>query len=116
VSDIRLYVDEDASEQAVVDGLRARGLDVVTTAEAGQLGASDIDQLRYAISQERTLYSFNVGDFARLHTEFLAEGTEHFGIVVIPDQRYSIGEKIRALASFATLLSAEEIMNRMAYL
>jgi len=42
---VRLYVDEDASETAVIVGLRARGIDLVTTAEAGRLGASDVEQL-----------------------------------------------------------------------
>lgn len=116
MSDIRLYVDEDASEHAVVDGLRARGLDIVTTADAGQLGATDVEQLWYGISQARTLYSFNVGDFARLHAEFLATGTDHAGIVVIPDQRYSIGEKMRALAGLMTAVSAKQVLNRMVYL
>ena len=35
MSVIRLYVDEDAYENAVVLGLRARGVDLVTTVEAG---------------------------------------------------------------------------------
>jgi hypothetical protein len=29
MSDIRLYVDEDASEHAVIRGLRARGVDIL---------------------------------------------------------------------------------------
>ena len=37
MSAVRLYVDEDASESAVILGLRARGIDLVTTFEAGQL-------------------------------------------------------------------------------
>ena len=38
---VRLYVDEDASESAVVAGLRARGVDLVTTVESNRSGASD---------------------------------------------------------------------------
>ena len=30
MSEVRLYVDEDAGETAVVQGLRARGIDVLT--------------------------------------------------------------------------------------
>ncbi len=116
MSEIRLYVDEDASEHAVVDGLRARGFDVVTTADAGLLGVSDVDQLNYAAAQRRTLYSFNVGDVARLHARFLADGIDHAGIVVIPGQRYPIGDKVRLLAGFMINVSAEDAVNRMAYL
>ena len=50
---VLLYVDEDAAEHAVVQGLRARGLDVLTTIEAGQCGASDQDQLAFAVQHGR---------------------------------------------------------------
>ena len=116
MSDLRLYVDEDAGEIAVIRGLRARGLDILTAAEAGQLGKSDEEQLVFAVQEQRTLYSLNVGDFARLHAEYLATGSTHYGIVVIPDQRYSIGEKIRKLAALMVSVTSEEMTNRMEYL
>lgn len=59
MSDVRLYVDEDASETAVVAGLRARNIDLLTTQEAGRLGATDAAQLAYATSLGRTIYTFN---------------------------------------------------------
>ncbi|MDA0837660.1 MAG: DUF5615 family PIN-like protein [Planctomycetota bacterium] len=92
MSVIRLYVDEDAGEMAVIQGLRARGYDILCTVEAGSLGTSDLDQLHLAIELQRVIYSFNVGDFAKLHSQSLAAGEQHWGIIVIPDQRYSIGE------------------------
>ena len=62
---VRLYVDEDASETAVIVGLRARGVELLTTWEAGRLGLSDADQLAFAADQGRALYTFNARDFAR---------------------------------------------------
>lgn len=35
--------------------------------------------------------------------------------IVIPDQRYSIGEKVRRLAALLSSVSAEEMVNRMEY-
>ena len=116
MSVVRLYVDEDACEHAVIHGLRARGIDLLTTLEAGQAGTTDQDQLGFAVEQGRTIYTFNVGDFARLHRDWLQQGRDHRGIVVIPDQRYSIGEKIGRLARLVTTLTAEEMVNRMEYL
>ena len=116
MSQIRLYVDEDAEERAVVQGLRARGVDLLTTSEAKRVGATDAEQLAFAIELRRTLYSFNVGDFARLHRDFLHRGIHHFGIVVIPDQRYSVGEKIRRLATLVSDSTAEEMIDRMEFL
>jgi hypothetical protein len=111
LSAVRLYVDEDASEEAVVRGLRARGVDVLTTLETDRAGSSDAEQLAFATGQRRTIYTFNVGDFARLHRQYLERGIEHSGILVIPDQRCSIGEKVRRVARFVQATSAEDLMN-----
>lgn len=113
---VRLYFDEDAGENAVVLGLRARGIDVLTTREANQIGASDPNQLEFATRQGRSIYTFNVGDFARLHLDYLSRGNEHAGIIVIPDQRYSVGEKIRRLAGFISRVTPTDMINRMEYL
>jgi hypothetical protein len=116
MSELRLYVDEDAGENAVVDGLRARGVDVLTTVEANRCGTTDADQLAFAIQQGRSIYTFNVGDFALLHREHIQQGIDHAGIIVVPDQRCSVGEKIRRLAGFLCKVTAEEMINRMEYL
>ena len=116
MSQVRLYVDEDAEEHAVVQGLRARGVDLLTTSEARRVGATDAGQLAFAVELRRTLYSFNVGDFARLHRACLQQTSRHFGIVVMPDQRCSVGEKIRRLAAFVSNRTAEEMIDRMEFL
>ena len=100
----------------MVHGLRARGVDVLTTVEANRCGATDQDQLAFAIQQGRSIYTFNVGDFALLHRERLQQGIDHGGIIVVPDQRCSVGEKIRRLAGFLSKVTAEEMINRMKYL
>ncbi len=116
MSRLRIYADEDASENAVVQGLRARGFDVLTTAGAHQCGATDAEQLALAILQHRALYTFNVRDFARLHQEHLSRRIDHWGIIVVPDQRCSVGEKVRRLAALLSHVTAEEMINRMEYL
>jgi len=116
LSEVRLYVDEDAGENAVVHGLRARGIDVLTTTEAHRCGATDSEQLAFATQQGRTIYTFNVSDFARLHREWISQGIDHHGIIVLPDQRYSIGEKIRQLGRLVGSVTAEEMVNRIEYL
>ena len=93
MSNVRLYLDEDAEQRALVTGIRDRGVDAVTAMDADMIGSTDREQLDYAIEHERTIYSLNVGDFAKLHKEFLDTGKEHFGIVLIPKQRYDVGEK-----------------------
>lgn len=72
---IRLYTDEHVPK-AVVKGLRERGAEVLTVAEAGMLGASDEEHLAFARREGRTVFTQD-DDFLRLH----AAGIEHAGIV-----------------------------------
>lgn len=76
MSQIRLYVDEDASEHSVVRALRSRGIDVTTALDAGMSGATDEAHLAFAISQGRTIYLLNVGHFCRPHGECLAQNRD----------------------------------------
>jgi hypothetical protein len=116
MSQIRLYVDEDAAEHAVVEGLRRRGVDVLTVLETEMTSATDEEQLAFATSQGRSIYTLNVDDFCRLHSTLLSEGKEHAGVIVIPRQRYSIGEKIRRLLECINSVTAEQMRNRLEYL
>jgi len=116
VTRAKLYVDEDASQEAVVSVLRRRGIDVLTAYDAGREGRSDEDHLRFAATQRRVAYSLNVSDFTRLHTEFLSRGEEHAGIIIIPRQRYSIGEKVRRIEQLVRNTNAEELRNNLYYL
>ena len=86
MSHLLIYVDEDAGENAVVSGLRARSIDIMTTVEAKRLGSDDSSQLEFASSMGRAIYTFNVGDFARLHNEYLTQNKTHSGIITVPDQ------------------------------
>ena len=45
MSKIRLYLDEDIQEQALILALRNSGVDVITTSEANRLSFSDEEQL-----------------------------------------------------------------------
>ena len=116
MSQIRLYVDEDAAEHAVVDGLRNRGVDVLTVLETEMISANDEGQVDFATSHGRSVYTLNVDDFCRLHREILLADKQHAGIIVIPRQRYSIGEKIRRLMGLIDSVTAEEMRNRLEFL
>jgi len=49
---IRLYLDEDV-DVALAAALRQRGIEVLTTQEAGHLGLPDEDQLTFATREQR---------------------------------------------------------------
>jgi hypothetical protein len=113
---IRLYVDEDAMARALVSGLRARGVDVTTVLDAGMSEQEDMAQLEYATQHGRVLYTFNVGHFCHLHAQYMAQGKNHTGIIVVFRQRYSVGEQIRRLLQLISRKSAEEMRNNLQFL
>ncbi len=113
---IHLYIDEDSMNRALVNGLKARNIDVTTAFEANMIEQPDEAQLDYAASEGRVLYSFNVGDFYQLHTLYLSSGKTHPGIVLGPQQLFSVGEQLRRLLKLIATKSAEEMQNQVEFL
>lgn len=89
---IRFYLDEMVSAD-IAYGLRRRGIDVLTTHEAGNLSKSDEQQLEFAKQEERVLFTMD-DDFLSSHSQ----GQEHAGIIYVPqNRRISVGEAVRGL-------------------
>jgi predicted nuclease of predicted toxin-antitoxin system len=116
VSQLRLLIDEDAQHRGLAPALRARGVDVTTVREVGMLGADDDVILSHAAAESRAIYTLNASDFYRLHTQWLQQGREHAGIIIVPRQRYSIGEQIRRLFALINSRSAENMRNQVTFL
>jgi predicted nuclease of predicted toxin-antitoxin system len=88
---IRFHLDEHISA-SIAAGLRRRGVDVTTTAEARLLGADDTAQLAFAASHGRVMVTHDA-DFLRLH----AEGTIHAGIAYCLAGALTVGEMLRGV-------------------
>lgn len=116
MSVVRLYFDADTMERAVVSGLRARGVDVATAHDVGLADSSDDEQLEFARNNGRVLFSFNISDFQRIHTEYLSQGKSHSGIISAAQQRYSVGERIRRLQKLIAARSAEDMTDCLEFL
>lgn len=102
--------------RALVRGLRARGVDVTTAFEEGMIERSDQEHLEYATKIGRTLYSFNVADFYRLHIRCLSEDRSHAGIILARQRHYSIGEQVRRLLKLIAAISHDDMKNRLEFL
>jgi hypothetical protein len=113
---IRLYLDEDSMQQALVNALRARGVEVITALETGMIERKDEHHLEYATERGCVLFSFNVGDYFYLHTNFLSEGKQHAGIILAQQQRYSVGEIMRKLLLLISTTPAEAMVNQVEFL
>ena len=80
----------------LVRGLRSRGIDIVTAADAGMIRRKDEEHLSLATVQGRALYSFNVRDYHEIHTEWAATGRLHAGIILASRSATRLGNRFGA--------------------
>jgi hypothetical protein len=113
---IRLYFDEDSLTEALILALRAGGVDVSSALDAGLLGRPDEEHLEFSAGEGRVLFTYNVADFNRLHTAWLIAGKSHVGLVLAPQQQYSIGAQLRRLLKLIATHTAEEMADRAEFL
>ena len=110
---IRFHLDENIS-QAIANGLRRRGIDVTTTTttpEENLIGKLDEEQLAFAISQKRIIFTQDT-DFLRLQQQ----GVSHYGIAYCQQKSKSIGEIVQSLVLIWQVLEVDEMMNHLEYL
>lgn len=113
---IRFYLDEDIMDSSLVQALRVRDVDIITVVEAGRGGLLDEEQLLWATAQNRVICTCNIGDFARLHRAILDEGQTHAGIILIPQQVYSVGARSRGLVKIFATKTAVEMRDKLEFL
>ena len=106
---IKFYLDEHIP-RAAAEGLRRRGVDVLTVQEAGRSGLADPEQLRFALSERRVLVTMD-SDFLIL----ASRGASNAGIAYA-DPRMSIGEMIRAMVLLCDVLSPTDMTNHVEFL
>ena len=107
------YADENV-QAAVVAGLRRNGMDVVTAHDRGQRNTDDEILLGTATSEGRLLLT-NDTDFLRIHSEWLALGRPHAGIVYWP-QKKLVGEVIRKLIAYAHATASDDAASTVRFL
>ena len=107
---IRFHLDEHVAN-AIAEGLRRRGFDVATAAEAGLLSAQDEEHLAFAASQRRVMMTHD-SDYLRLHQV----GIEHAGIAYCEPSRRTIGQVLRSLILIGEVLDPEDMRNHVEFL
>ena len=110
----RLYFDEDADARLAV-ALQLRGYDVLTTAKAGLLEASDDEQLVFAASQQRALVTHNIRHFPGLHAAQVDLSHEHCGIIILVGHS-AVSGWLRRMENLLNRFSAEELQNQLLFL
>jgi hypothetical protein len=113
---LRLYVDEDLMESGLFAGLARRGFDVLATDEAGNRQRSDSEQLQFAATHGRAVYARNVGDSRVLHSEWLASGRSHAGVLVLTDIHAPIGRQLRCFEALDRLFPDGDVTDQILFL
>jgi hypothetical protein len=90
------------------------GFDATSTPSENRRRASDDSQLEWAASAGRTLITFNVGHFVRLHSEWIQQGRHHAGVVV--SRQRSVSDTIGRLLRLATSLDDQAMHDRLEFL
>ncbi len=107
---IRFHLDENCDPR-VASGLRKKGIDVTTTAEARLLHAPDEEHLAFASKEQRVIITQDA-DFLRI----AARGISHHGIAYCQPASRSIREIIDCLELIWEIYDPPDIMNRVEFL
>ncbi len=94
---IKIQVDEHISN-AVVKGIRAKGIEIYSVEEENLKGFSDVNILEFCKKNKRVLLT-NDDDFFRL-----SQMGNHYGIIFLTTQFVSTGEVIRAVVRLVDTL------------
>lgn len=109
---IHLYFDEDVSVR-IVDNLRTRGFDVLSSRDAEMSERSDDEQMLYAVSLRRAIVTHNRVDFEAQHGKFVKNGLKHYGVIVA--KRRKDAEVVTKILALLDTVSADEIENQLRY-
>jgi hypothetical protein len=96
--------------KAVTEGLRRRGVDVLTAQGADMRSANDNEHLELAVREGRVVFTQDV-DFLRLY----AAGIAHRGIVYA-SQQTPVRHVVRGLMLIYDVLNPEEMVNHVEFL
>jgi len=111
---LSLYLDHHV-HTAIRDGLRARGIDVLTAIEDGSDLWDDEQILERATILERIVFTQDA-DFLRIANEWANASREFAGVVYGHQLQVTIGQAIHDLELIAAVMSAEEMRSRVEYL
>lgn len=111
---VALYADENVN-RAIVQGLRLRGVDILSVHEEGRTGDSDEQVLDRATELRRVLFTQD-DDFLSEAENRRAAGVSFAGIVYAHQLRMTIGHCVADLEILAGAATWDELKNRVIFL
>jgi hypothetical protein len=98
---LRFYLDENV-DPLLARRLRDKGYDAISALEAGRSHQriADEEQLAYAASEGRAIFSHDIKDYSPLAVAWAGSGREHAGIIL--SQWRPVGELVTRFRAFAS--------------
>jgi hypothetical protein len=109
-----VYLDESVNPR-VADGLRRRGIDVTTAAQAGKLGTADIEQLVYAEHIGAVLLTHDA-DFIRISAGRREKNLSHPGVIYAHLHKYGVGTIVKKVAALAGANTFRDLETQIIFL
>lgn len=110
---INFYLDEDV-DISLQHALTNRGIEIITTQDAGNIRNTDYEQLMFATREYRVIITHNTRDFMVLHKNFLMTSNTHSGIVV--SDQLPVGTLLKRVMKLWFTLDANDMQNRIEFL
>lgn len=111
MTEIKIYSDEDVNI-AITEGLKRRGIKACSCQEAGNIGLTDEEQIKYANSEKLVILTHDT-DFLRIVHE---RKISHSGVIFASQNKLSVGEIIRKVEFLVSILNEEDIENHVEFL
>ena len=113
MAQIKLFLDEDI-RPLLAAILHQRGYDAVHVLEVNRAGKSDPEQLSYAVSQGRAMFTHNIRDYLLLDRKYQTQGKEHYGIIV--SDQIPLRELLRRMLRCLSRRTAQDTRNQVIWL
>ena len=113
---LRLLIDENFDHD-ILRGLirRVPQLDFVVVAQIGLAGTADIELLRWAARENRTMLTHDSKTMTRYAKQLLVQHEPMTGVIVVP-QRLALGAAIENLQLSVQCQTQSEMRNLIKYL
>lgn len=111
---VKLYMDVHIPA-AISNGLRGRGIDVLTTQQDGTTRLPDDELLDRGIELDRVIFSFDP-DFLREAANRQRNGIYFSGVISAQRRKMTMAECLEQLELLCHVYEMEDMINRVEYL
>ena len=112
---LEIYFDEDSDDLLVLRGLRSMGYECHSAVALRRGGLPDAEQLSFAANAGWLLVTSDK-DYLKLHSEWMATGSDHAGIVFVVQKRWTPERLVGLLGRALAELSSRDRTNGLWYL